>query len=286
LKRGTPRHPKVAHLRELLRISLAEAVGRLELLWHFTAEFAPQGDIGRFSDERIEAALDWRRGKPGRLLAALIECRWIDRHPECRLCVHDWQDHADQAVRKRLARGRLSFVVTTRSLRGDDEVPTRSLRGDDVVKKSPLRNVGVSGKVTGPPEPEPHPRPVTPPIPPITCAPDGARVGESALAKIPRSGNDRERWFSEFWEKYPRKVAKLAAQKAFKKHVTSEEIFHQVMRGLEAQLPKLTRDLTFCPYPASWLNKGHWNDEPEAPARAGPQQARFNYPELPKMNRS
>jgi hypothetical protein len=181
MKRGAPRHPKVAHLRKLLRLGLPDAVGRLELLWHFTAEFAPRGDIGRFSDERIEAAMDWRRGKPGRLIAALIESRLIDRHPECRLCVHDWPDHADQAVRKRLLRAGLKFVgsgkvadhhsrepdpggpgddiVTTSSRRGDDVVHTRSLRDDDEVKKTSAIFHGVSGKVTGPPEPEPYPEP-------------------------------------------------------------------------------------------------------------------------------
>jgi hypothetical protein len=59
VKRGTPRHPKVAHLCELLRVKLPAAVGYLELLWHFTAEFAPQGDIGRFTDKRIEAGKAW-----------------------------------------------------------------------------------------------------------------------------------------------------------------------------------------------------------------------------------
>ena len=80
MKRGCPRHPKMAHLCKLLRIGLRDAVGLLELLWHFTAEFAPCGDIGKYDDERIAAAMDWRRGKPGRLIAALIESRWIDRH--------------------------------------------------------------------------------------------------------------------------------------------------------------------------------------------------------------
>jgi hypothetical protein len=110
MKRGVPRHPKVGHLCELLRVRVPMAVGYLELLWHFTAEFAPQGDIGRFEDQRIEAALHWS-GAKGKLISAMVGAGWIDRHLESRLVVHDWCDHADDAVRKRLSRSGLSFVA-------------------------------------------------------------------------------------------------------------------------------------------------------------------------------
>jgi uncharacterized protein YdaU (DUF1376 family) len=118
-------------------------------------------------------------------------------------------------------------------------------------------------------------------------APEGAQEsGKFSHQKNQRSGGDRhEEWFPAFWKLYPRKVGKLDAQKKFKEHVKSEEIFQQVVRGLEAQMPKLTADLKFCPYPAAWLRKGHWNDEPETPARVGPQQARL-YPDFPEVKRS
>jgi len=117
MKRGTPDHPKTKLLAQLLNIDIWGAVGLLELLWHFTAKYAPQGDIGRYSDREIAAALHWQRptGKKGvtpecRLSAALVDAKWVDRCPQHRLIVHDWKDHADQAVRKVLSRHRLSFV--------------------------------------------------------------------------------------------------------------------------------------------------------------------------------
>jgi len=65
MKRGTPEHPKVYDLCDRLGCDRPTAVGYLELLWHITAKYTPQGDIGRYSDRRIEAALDWvGRGKP------------------------------------------------------------------------------------------------------------------------------------------------------------------------------------------------------------------------------
>lgn len=95
---------------ESLGVKVPTAVGHLELLWHFTAEFAPQGDIGKYSDEWIESGCYWH-GRKGRLIAALIEARWVDQHNTHRLVVHDWHEHADDSVKKRLARGGKQFVT-------------------------------------------------------------------------------------------------------------------------------------------------------------------------------
>ena len=112
MKRGTQRHPKFSYLRELLKTSVPATVGLLELTWHFTQEYAPQGNVGRFDDARIEAAACWS-GKRGRLVEALTLSGWLDADPEHRLLVHDWADHADGAVKKRLERAGLSFLTAT-----------------------------------------------------------------------------------------------------------------------------------------------------------------------------
>jgi hypothetical protein len=123
LKRGTPRHPKVGRLCEILGINVPTAVGLLELLWHFTAEFAPQGDIGKYDDNRIEAALlSWFRPK-GKLILALVQAGWIDQDEVSRLIVHDWRDHAEASVRKRLDRAGLQFVSVTPRVTGQ-RIPT------------------------------------------------------------------------------------------------------------------------------------------------------------------
>ena len=123
MKRGTPEHPKTKLLAQLLNIEIWGAVGLLELLWHFTAKYAPRGDIGRYSDREIAAALHWQRptGERGvtpecKLSEALVTAKWVDRCPVNRLVVHDWPEHADQAVTKFLSRHRLSFVRTGDSL--------------------------------------------------------------------------------------------------------------------------------------------------------------------------
>lgn len=117
MKRGTPLNPKVAHLAELLKLELFEAVGILEMIWHFTAQYAPQGDIGKWPDEAIAKAVGWKRptGRSGvtpgcTLSDALVEAKWLDRDPQHRLIVHDWQEHCDQSVTRKLARQKLAFV--------------------------------------------------------------------------------------------------------------------------------------------------------------------------------
>lgn len=117
MKRGTPRHPKFRDLCEQLNCPVPLAVGYLELLWHFTAEFAPQGDIGRYSDKRIEGALEWRKGS-GLLVGVLTTSGWIEAHPHLRLIVHHWHQHCDDSVRKKLARLGLSFLTDIAKVTG------------------------------------------------------------------------------------------------------------------------------------------------------------------------
>ena len=101
LKRGTPDHPKTLRLARTLGVPLPMVVGYLELLFHWTARFAPRGDVGKFSDADIEVGVGWE-GAAGELVSALEAEGWIDAHhdPRVRLVVHDWHEHADDAVKK------------------------------------------------------------------------------------------------------------------------------------------------------------------------------------------
>jgi hypothetical protein len=110
MKRGTPRHPKTTGLMHALGCSYQEAVGVLELLWHFTAEFAPAGDIGRWTNAQIAEGIQWA-GEPDRLIEALVRVRWLEEAVPDRLRVHDWYSHADDIVHHVLARAGRRFVT-------------------------------------------------------------------------------------------------------------------------------------------------------------------------------
>jgi len=147
VKRGTPRHPKTNALQRALGISLPTVIGYLELLFHFTAEFAPQGNIGKYDDAWIEAALGWK-GRKGVLVGCLIDTHWVALHSECRLVVHDWHDHADDYIKKKLERAKLQFLTFH-----TDRVKVTGQTADNGGQRQP--------RARAVPEPEPEPEPHT-----------------------------------------------------------------------------------------------------------------------------
>ena len=112
MKRGATDHPKMYELAKLMNIPHALAVGYMELLWHFTSRYAPQGDIGRHTDERIAKACHYQ-GRASRLVSAMCAAGWLEVCPRYRLRVHDWGDHADQGVQRALKAKGLDFVSVT-----------------------------------------------------------------------------------------------------------------------------------------------------------------------------
>jgi len=115
MKKGTPQHPKVDRLMRGLDCHRPLAVGVLEMLWHFTETRAPQGDIGRWTNQEIADGICWP-GDADTLVATLVASRWFDVHPDpaVRLLVHDWPQHANDAVHMALARRTELFADGTR----------------------------------------------------------------------------------------------------------------------------------------------------------------------------
>jgi hypothetical protein len=74
--------------------------------------------------------------------------------------------------------------------------------------------------------------------------------------------------FDEFWQSYPRKVGKNSARKAYE---AARGRFEGLAGEFEAMVisgaVRLSQDpnipaLQFVPYPATWLNRDGWNDDP------------------------
>jgi hypothetical protein len=113
MKQGTTEHPKFAAFCLRLGFEQWEGHGLLDSMWHFTARFAPQGDIGRWPDDAIAKGIGYGRPKPAwnEVIQALIGERWLDPvAPPVRLLVHDWSQHAEERVRLLLARAHLFFA--------------------------------------------------------------------------------------------------------------------------------------------------------------------------------
>lgn len=99
-------------------------------------------------------------------------------------------------------------------------------------------------------------------------------VGESVVIEKTK-GEDKQETpspagFSEWWEMYPRKTAKRAAEKAYRAALKrgSREV---ILEGLQSQLAALkAKETKFIPYPATWLNEDRWADEEETVTLAAP----------------
>ncbi len=80
----------------------------------------------------------------------------------------------------------------------------------------------------------------------------------------PSASESADDGFAEFWEQYPKKVAKPAAEKAWRKIKPSNRLLADLMAGLARQ--KASADWQkdggqFIPHPATWLNARRWEDE-------------------------
>lgn len=110
MKHQVPESMKFRKLQRRLGTSRLVTVGTLELLWLSTQKNCPQGDIGKFTDEEIAIECEWE-GNADELVEALAATGWLDRDPEHRLIVHDWEEHAPGWIKRQLKRHGKSFVT-------------------------------------------------------------------------------------------------------------------------------------------------------------------------------
>lgn len=264
MKRGTLEHPKLVELRDRLRVRRPTAVGYLEMLWHFTARFAPQGDIGRYSDRRIEAALDWSGG-PGKLVDTLVNAGWLDRHPKWRLLVHDWHDHADDSVRKRLARYKLPFLSVLEEVTGQDAVSDREV-------SATVQTAEDFGSL---PEPSQiHARAMPEPEAPPTEA-HAVRSQEHSVTPnriSPATWDDFRNRYAESGKPLNEANWTKAGMEAATLNLSESDMTKRVIPSLAAELPEWAdRNIGMVPFPANWLKSQPWTRT--AQPRKRPQSA-------------
>lgn len=75
--------------------------------------------------------------------------------------------------------------------------------------------------------------------------------------------------FEDFWRAYPKKVGKDDARRAFEKRKPDAELAGAMVSAVNAQKqsPQWKKDGgQYIPNPATWLNQGRWQDEPQTAA--------------------
>lgn len=84
--------------------------------------------------------------------------------------------------------------------------------------------------------------------------------GQNSRARRPRAPSPTG--FDEFWNLYPAKVGRQAALKAWPRAIRAVGgDAAQIVLALKARLHLFNPEFT--PNPATWLNQGRWDDDPE-----------------------
>lgn len=88
-------------------------------------------------------------------------------------------------------------------------------------------------------------------------------VNDNNIKTIPPKAADDER-FETFWKTYPKKVGKKDAQRAWKKIKPDKDLFDRIIKAVTdwKDSDQWTKDGgQYIPNPATWLNRGSWDDE-------------------------
>jgi predicted transcriptional regulator len=109
---------------------------------------------------------------------------------------------------------------------------------------------------------------------PLTDLPDTALPDTATPTHTNKEVNKKEKkkkkytdQFIEWYDLYPRKKGKRNAQKAYKKALKEAE-HDDLVAGLRKQVRVWEdegKEEQYIPYPATWLNGGHWMDEFDTP---------------------
>jgi len=85
------------------------------------------------------------------------------------------------------------------------------------------------------------------------------------LLTINQVNKDIDQSFENFYLAYPKKVGKIAAEKAFKKVINDGVNVSLIFAGLHNQIKAehFNSDIKFVPHPANWLTQGRWDDSIE-----------------------
>jgi hypothetical protein len=229
MKREAYRHPKMYDLASRLGVSRATAIGTIQLLLDYTADVAPQGNIGKWPDGAISRGCEWP-GDPTEFVEALVASGWIDRCNKYRLVVHDLKDHADNWWKLKLGKLRIGFLTAEPSAE-----PSAERSVEPSLEASPPRDPFSSLLVSTLPS------------------------SSQAVTTIePIKGEDCG--FSELWAVYPRKEDELNSRRAWVARFPTREFLDMNLAAIKSQLAA-GKEPSYFPSLSKWLSGERWRDQ-------------------------
>lgn len=188
MKMTTITSVKFMRLKRKLGLTHWQAVGLLESLWVFVAANAMAGDVGRHTNEDIAAAIEWS-GDCDQMINVLVETGWLDNHPECRLVVHDWDEHCPTYIKGIMSKKGKTFF-TRGDLSSPGEASPSGLSSPEAPPATDLSSP-VGGSPSGLSSPETPPATLLSSLetPPATLL---SSPGNPSPELLPRQGYPRQ----------------------------------------------------------------------------------------------
>ncbi|TQN27492.1 hypothetical protein FHX37_4212 [Haloactinospora alba] len=171
--------------------------------------------------------------------------------------VHDYLDY--QASREQVEAGRKDAAARQKAWRERRKAENRN------ADRNGVTNGESNGTVTGAPNPNPNGVPSE--HPPLSSPPEPS--GRSNTSESARSAREKDKdppRFSEFWSAYPRRVGKGQARKAFRAATAKVDPDTIISAAATLAQQRTGADPKYTPYPATWLNREGWLDEPDPPS--------------------
>lgn len=289
-------HYKTKRLARELGVTVAAAVGHLHFLWWWAVDFAPDGDLSKFDDYEIADAMGYEGDDPGKAKAALIFAGFLDNNNQGALTIHDWHEHAGRTLAQR-EKSKTANRERQKRYRERQSAPADALQTGDAQPDADAetQGVGVSNAtvtrythttVTASNAPTLQnitehditaTGQVTPPYPPASGgmgeAP-GEGQGESLTVQTAQGTAEEpavdhsttlDRRFEDFWQLYPKRVGRGAAERAWKKIRPDAALFEIIMQSVRENIARnqnWRRDNgQYIPNPSTWLNQKRWQDD-------------------------
>ena len=224
IRKGLPTDPRLVRISSALRADRLRTLGALVSAWFVFDTHSEDGSLSGYTPEVFDEIV----GLPG-LAVAMASVGWMEITPQA-LIAPRFEEHNGATAKRRAQENRRKA-----SARDADKLRTAAGRksGPEKEKEKEYSKSTLlldSESVAGPVEPSELP---------LTC----------------------ENAFQKFWESYPRKKDKPAAERAFGKGKCAA-VLSEILAAIErARRSAEWADPQFIPYPATWLNARGWEDE-------------------------
>lgn len=253
-------HKKTLKLAYRLGVEIPQAIGLMVTLWLWALDNAPDGSLEDIEPLLLARAIGWN-GDPQRLVESMQAVGLIDGDR-----LHNWEEHNGKLMDQRQAakaRARKSREARTTAEPDDSEEAREEYAHVARTVRETCAHVTTQSRVDQ--SRQDQSRQETPPEPP-----EGATAGpeESEKASL------QEERFAQFWSRYPKKVGKAAALKAWKRAKPDAALFTRIMDKIEQarSCEQWQRENgRFVPNPATWIGQGRWDDELTASSNSATQ---------------